>query len=329
MMNKILVPLFMVIFLITLHDGVSQTNKKFKGKRHTSRRELERRIREGEERNQTEMPFAMAQESNTKRGAFRDDFMWKAETGNTIYEKAGNVSIVEPSKYGLREGLEIQSHIPILYWIPNVFVKKRWVNKNWYLSTRHGLYSATSGLNYAQKNGYYDIVDSSSTVPFILSLKNEILFSKTFNKDYSCHPNQPTWILNAGVGIDFGIPINGETDLNEIDGHFISNRSAALIGDGYSMYVFGGSIFQMGRNLFLDGSLKYFHGTFSGHNALEQQTRLEYFINYNFSVTGGYKLSFANYSNINAIGIIPMIDISWYFGKKQGRENGLFDRKMR
>ncbi|MBN2166663.1 MAG: hypothetical protein JW717_10330 [Marinilabiliaceae bacterium] len=308
---------------------IGQTNKKFKGTKHTSKRELAKRIREGEEKNQADMPFASVPKTSMQTGMLRDDMIWKSESGNTIYNRAGNISIFEPCRYGVSNGLELQSHVLIDYWVPNLFVKKRWYNKNkWFLSTRHGLYSAYSGLNFAKDRNMTDIIDSGVSVPFVLGVKNELLISRAFIKDYSCTPNQPSWILNTGIGFDFGVPFE-TSELNEIEGHFIANRSASMIDNGYFAYIFAGAIIQVNRSILVNASLKYFYGSFSGNHAVEQKTMAEFFLSDFISASVGYKVSIAGYQNTSAFGIIPVLDITWYLGKKESREKGLFGKKMK
>lgn len=316
-----------LLFLFTVHSIQAQTNKKFKGKKRTSRRELAKRIREGEERNQADKPFASVQKSST-RGLYRDDMIWKAESGNTIYNRATNISVVEPSRYGIKEDLELQSHLSIDYWIPNVFIKKRWYKSKWYISSRHGFYTSYPGFDYAQNRGMDNIIDSSITVPFVLGIKNELLFSRPFINSYSCTPNQPTWILHFGFGLDYGLPFT-DSEMSEVEGHFSANRFATMIDKGHLFYFFVGATKQLGNSIIIDANIKYFNGSFSGEHSIEQKTMAEFFLGNRVSVSAGFKVSYGNYNNSSKIGFIPIADLTWYLGQKQGRKKGLFEKRMR
>jgi hypothetical protein len=324
-------PVFVALGIVFLSLGVfAQTNKKFKGKKHSSRREIQKRVEQGEKQNEQNLPFAPVSNSTSlTKVNRRDDLFWKAETGNTSYEHAGNISLFEPSKYALKEGLELQSYLPLDYFIPNLLLKKRWIAAGtWYMSTIHGLASAYPGLEYAQSNQYFTYADSAVPIPFVITLRNEIVFSKAYKNVNSCKPNLPLWILNFGAGVDYGFSF-GENGLTETEKHFLANRSASLKGNGYSACVFGGAIWPYSDYLFFNGQIKVFYGSFSGKWAVEQKCMVEYLLSYKFSVSGGYNLSIANYNNTSAFGIMPIIDLSWYFGRKAGREKGLWGKDFK
>lgn len=316
----------LLLLVIAFGNLEAQSNKKFKSKKKTSKREIRKRQQEAFDKDDTNA-FNPKQPMGARRNDNRDDLLWHNETANTVYDKASNISLVNPSRYGLKPGLELSSVILLNYWMPNIYLKKRWRNDNWYVSSKHGLYSATPGLNWANNRNYSSIVESAEHIPFILSIKNELLISRLIMSNSRCGRDQPYIIFTGGIGVDFGVPF-GESDLTEMKGHFLANRSPALIGSGYTAYAKLRADWQMTPLLMLGGGFKYFRGDFSGNGALEHNMELQTLILPQFSFSLGYMLSIANYTDTNSVGILPFFDLTYYFGKRQGRQKGLFGGGM-
>ncbi|MBK3519773.1 hypothetical protein [Carboxylicivirga marina] len=315
-----------VILFIAIGPNDAQSNKKFKRNKGTSKREIKKRQQQAFEQDDMNA-FNPKQPMGARRNDNRDDLLWHGETANTVYDGATNISLVNPSRYGLKPGLELSSVILLNYWMPNVYLKKRWRNNKWYVSSKHGLYSATPGLNWANKKNYSSIVDNAEDIPFILSIKNEILVSRLILNNERCGRDKPYIILTGGLGIDFGVPF-GDSDLKEMEGHFLANRSPALTGSGYSAYVKARADWQMTPLLMLGGSFKYFRGDFSGNSALEHHVELQTLVLPQFSFSVGYLLSIANYTDTNGTALLPFFDLTYFFGKRQGRQKGLFGKGM-
>ncbi len=325
MKNHLCLLSVLFILLCTI-ETTAQSNKKFKGKKGTSKREIRKRQQEEIKQDNSNV-FNAKQAMGSRQNDNRDDLLWHGETANTIYKGAANISLISPSRYGLKTGLELSSYLPLNYWIPNIYIKKRWHNDNWYVASKHGLFSATPGLNWANNNGYTSIVDNVENIPFVLAMKNELLLSRLIINNDRCGKNKPYIILSAGLGVDVGVPF-GNSDLKEIKGHFMANRSPAFTGSGYTAYLKARADWQMTNMLMLGGGLKYFRGNFSGNSALEHNLELQILVLPRLSFSLGYLLSVANYTNTNGIAILPFLDITFYLGRKQARQKGLWGEKM-
>ncbi|MBR8535552.1 hypothetical protein KDU71_08270 [Carboxylicivirga sediminis] len=315
-----------ILMCLTVTNAWSQSNKRFKGKKGTSKREIKKRQQEAYDKDDTNA-FNPKQPMGARQNDSRDDLLWHGETANTIYDGTANISLINASRYGLKPGLELSSVLLLNYWMPNVYLKKRWRNDTWYVASKHGLYSATLGLHWFNNKNYSSVVDNARQIPFILSMKNELMVSRLIMSDTRCGRDKPYIILTGGLGVDFGVPF-GDSDLSEMKGHFLANRSPALTGSGYSAYLKLRADWQMTPMLMLGGGFKYFRGNFSGNGALEHQAELQTLIIPSLSFTIGYALSFANYVDTNSMAVLPFFDITYYFGKRQGRQKGLFGNKM-
>lgn len=257
----------------------------------------------------------------------RDDFLWSSETAYSSLYKTGNVSLTTPSRLGIKHGLELSTLLPANYWVPNLMVKRTHINGKVLIATRHGIYSATPGLIWAQKRGYQTIADSLVKVPHIISVRNEIIASKPFGGDEGCSTGRPYLIITAAAALDVGIPFE-KNNLSYIDEHILGSRSPSLAGKGL---LFSGRLradAELTNTMFIEGGFKLFFGGFNGEVAMEHHAGLQNFIFRNTSVTLGYILSFGDFSN-SKVKLYPSFDCTWYFGSKPGRPKGLFDRKMR
>ncbi|WP_439182848.1 hypothetical protein [Carboxylicivirga taeanensis] len=325
-MLKLLKSILLIIFCLSLAHASAQEEKPRKRKKASSDKEVQKEpgsIDENEEVN----AFNPLQKMGAKQIDRRDDLLWHSGAANTVYDGAGNISLMKASRYGLKPGLELSSYLLLNYWMPNISLKKRWRNETWYVASKHGLYSATPGLRWFNKRDYPSIVDNANHIPIILSMNNELVVSRLIMNDGSCGRAKPYIIFTGGIGLDFGVPL-GDSDLTEMQKHFLTNRSPALTGSGYTAYLRARVDWQMTPMFQLGADLHYFRGNFSGNGAIEHRAELQALVLPKLSISLGYALSLANYTGTNSVGILPLVDVSYYFGKRQGRQKGLFGNKM-
>lgn len=271
--------------------------------------------------------FNKLQPMGSRQSFERNDYLWSSETAFSSSNKTGNISITTPSRLGVNHGLELSTMLPANYWVPNLMVKKTHIKRKVLVASRHGIYSATPGLLWAQKRNYQSIADSLVKVPHIITLRNELIVSKPFGADDACSSGQPYLIITAAVAFDIGIPFE-KNELSHIDEHILGSRSPALAGKGL---LFAGRLradAQLTNTMFVEGGLKFFFGDFNGGMAVEHHAGLQNFITNKFSVTLGYIVSIGDFAN-SKVKLYPSFDLTWYFGSKPGHPNGLFSKKMR
>ena len=317
--------IYILIIIILVPTGIyAQSNKKQKLNKGTSKRQIKKKQKEAYKKNSDVNAFNPVQPMGSRQSQARDDIFWNSESANTVYENSGNISLTTPSRYGIKQGLELSTVLGYDFWIPNVMLKKRWYDDRIIISSRHGLYSGTPGFHWAQKNGHYDYVDSLATIPFILSMRNEIFFSYSIFHDVGCIQKQPFIILTLSGGVDFGIPFS-ESTITELKHHFLTNRSPALTGQGITGYAKARADWRVYDYLYLGTSMNFFFGEFTGNWSFENRTEIQTFITQNFSVSVGFAFSAGQYNipSKSNVAILPFIDISWYFGQKESRQKGL------
>jgi hypothetical protein len=320
--------LISLIIILSIGQCLAQEKKRYKGKKSNSKREVQKRQDDAVEKQAKDTPFAPKKAFSQRKSDYRDDQIWKSQTAGIVYPKAVNISVIEPSKLALNKNFQLEAILPFMYYAPNVFGKYLWYNQNnWMVASRHGIYSATTGLMAMQQQENYVYADSAANIPFIVALKNELIVSRAYTKAYGCEGSQPYLILTGSIGLDYGYGF-GENELDDIDKHFVANRSPALTGTGYTIGMMGRADYKINTMFLTGASLKYFYGTFEGHNAVEQKAWLETLLNPSLGLSVGYALSWGTYNTPKALSFMPTVDICWYFGSKKGHSKGLFDRKM-
>lgn len=273
--------------------------------------------------NNIEESFGSKGRINVQQGAY----LWHPDAANTAEKKSGNISIIGASRYGIRHDLELSTSLGADYFVPNLALKKLWTKNNFYVSTRHTLFSATPGLQTAQRQGWDKIVGSNIEIVLLFSMTNELILSKAFVDRFSCAGTNPWLILSGSAFVSFGMPIE-KYESKEMQYHFLANRGEALAGRG----VIGGVTFradyQRNANLVLRGGVRYFAGTFSGHHAVELHGGFEYFPLSRLSIAGAAMISMAGYDKLNFLGAMPIVDLTWYFGRHEPLQTGLFEKQV-
>jgi hypothetical protein len=285
-------------------------------------RELEKRR---EETGQNSNFFNPLQPMGERRNNDRDDFIWSDGTAYISALGNGNVSVTTPSRVNIASGYELQSLLGADYWVPNSMIKKGWQAKRWLWASRHGFYSAFPGLEWAQSRSIQSVVDSTTEIPPIITLRNELMVSRPFFNTLACNSKIPYLVLSAAVAADYGFSFQ-KNELVQIREHLAGSRYPSLTGNG----LLATMRLQVDANLtdalFIRGNLKYFMGEMR-YNAFENEARVEYLLSARLSVSGGYILSVGKYAS-STVGVFPFIDICYYFGLKAHVSSRLFDKPM-
>lgn len=316
----ILLVFFLYLFCTPMVEGQIRIFKK-RSQAERATRDLERRRKPTAEFN----PFNPLQPMGASNNFQRDDYLWSPETAYISFLHAGNVSVSTPSRWGVGSNLELQTLLGADYWVPNFLIKKGWHAKNFYWTSRHGLYSPTPGLRWAQNEGYQSIADSLVAIPQIISMKNELIVSRPFYDQINCNSKIPFLIITGSVSLDYGISLE-KNQLDNSTEHIIGSRHPSLTGNGLLIGLkLQADAFLM-DDLYARGHMKYFMGQMK-YNAFEHRAYVEYLLNNHFSVSGGYFLSIGQYASSTFM-LLPFVDITFYFGSKPRRSSGLFKDRM-
>lgn len=255
----------------------------------------------------------------------RTDFLWNPNTAYTLEKFNGDISITQYSRLAISKKDELQTNLGADFFIPNLFIKHNWYKKKFYISTRHGLYSSSPGLNWAQNKGYNQIVDSTLNLPFIGAIKNELIFSFPFWDSANCNAKKEYMVLTAAVSADYGLKFNNG-DSFTLDFPFLADRTSVLAGNGLLIVPRIQFDANLTQRMFIRAKAEFFTGDMK-YNAFEQQTNIEYILFKNFSISAGYVFAYSK-NSYQKVAILPFADLTIYFGKMNSRQSNLFDRKM-
>ena len=270
--------------------------------------------------------FNPFQPSGSSVNYLRDDQVWSARTAATSYVNAGNVSITSQSRYGLTSRIELSTCLGLDYWVPNLFIKHEISRKKLWISSLHGVYSSWPGLKEVAREKENFLADSVTGEPMVLSVRNQLIVSRPFYNNMACNPSQPYLVISASLAVDVGIPFDDEEIYVE-DDLFKTPRSMSYAGKGWMGMAYGRADWQIFPQLYGRGEIRVLFGNYTPGITVEQETLIEYFPFAKLSVSGGYLLGIGNIGNRN-IQILPFLDVTYYFGRKQGRQRGLFKQQM-
>ncbi len=269
---------------------------------------------------------------NEQRGRIklRDDVIWHAEAANVVYPRAGNVSLLSASRYGMTERLELSTYLVEDVARPTLYAKLLIgvFNKRWFASSRFNIANAYPGMSLAKRLEVERIIKPDAKVPLVFEVGHELLVSRAWFTDPNCSDNSAYLILTGGIGVYGGIRCAKGDTIDQPRFHFIANRSETLIDKGFRARFKIWADGRITRRLYAHGGLAYHTGFFSKHHAVEIQAEGEFFFNSRLSAKLGFLTSFAHYKGIDSHAAIwPMADVSFYFGKRNKRtESSLFGR---
>ncbi len=262
-----------------------------------------------------------------RRAQLRDDVLWHAETARTNARRTGNVSITSASRLGLAERLELSTYLAFDFFQPNLMLKYRWnkAPQEWYFASKMNIGNAYTGLKFAQRQGYTDYVAADDVIPKVVELGHEFIVSRQFSTDANCSDGKEWLILTASVGTYFGIEVS-EGTVQQLPYHFLANRSMVLIDNDFLVSLKLWADWKVANWFNLHGGMRFYNWSLDKNFAFELQAEAEAFVTGALSVKLGGAFSAANYERTkHRVGGIPMVDITYYFGKKSGNERSLFN----
>lgn len=273
---------------------------------------------------------------NGFRGLFklRDDMLWHAEAANVAYHKAGNVSLLSASRYGVTEKLELSTYLVEDVARPTIYAKRLWAafdKRRWLVSSRFDIANAYPGMRIAKRKEIERIIRPDAKVPLVFEVGHELLVSRAWYTDPNCSDGSAYLILTGGLGLYAGIKCADGDTIDQPRFHFIANRSETLIDNGFrARFKFWADGRLPGR-VYLHGGIAYHTGFFNKRHAVELQGEAEYFLTSQWSVKAGFLTSFAHYEGISSHAAIwPIVDVTFYFGQRNKAAQGnLFNRKER
>lgn len=237
-----------------------------------------------------------------------------------------HTSAIAVSRYGNYTNTEINSHLLLFPFAPNIGFKHKWLGKNTILSTQHTFYYPTPGLKWARSSGFKDQIPKSSVVPHIFTFRNELILSQILNpQPKDCFIRVPDLILTGRLGFEFSL-ISGDSQLPLLDYPFLYHRTASY-HKNKKVYFLGlelaGNFYQ---NFNFSLNADYYSIDAKNEWAMESQAKIHWHSNSKFSISAGYKLSYVNTDYGNQFVAIPVVDFVFKLKHRTRLQKGLFHK---
>lgn len=261
------------------------------------------------------------------KAEMRDDYIWGINTAFTLYKGASDIGITSQTRYGLNPRMELSSNILLCTVTPNIFLKYQISKGKIWIASRHGVYFPSMGLKMTDNKGYILPTSDSLKVPFIGVIRNELILSYPFYNKTSCNSTQPYLIISVFGGLDYGFS-GSKWEATGFTKPWLEPRKSSLLANGATIHFTGRVDYMMLYNFKLEAELGALNDNLSSLWALENRVIVKYFPYSNLSLSLGWMLSISNKATSPQLGILPLFDITLYFGTKQNRMKGLWDQKM-
>ncbi len=293
----------------------------------------------------------------------RDDLLWHAESAGVVYYHTGNVSLLSATRFGLTDRVELSTFIVEDALRTSLYAKVLWkatkpnsynfrsggfsiIDKNvgnssskkrggipkrkntrWFLTSRFDVANSYLGMKLCQSLEVDRIISPDAEIPLVFEIGHEFLASKAWYTDQNCSDGSVYFILTFGLGLYGGFNFSSVDDLPQAQFHFMANRGETTTGDGFRARLKVWLDGRLSKRWNIHGGLYYHCGTFKYHHALELQAEGEFFFSNKWSGKIGFLTSFANYTKIESHAAIwPIIDVSYYFGKRKLRSGTLYQK---
>ncbi|MGQ1911746.1 hypothetical protein ACT3CE_18465 [Marinifilum sp. RC60d5] len=234
------------------------------------------------------------------------------------------LSALAISRYGNYPKTEINSHLLLFPFAPNLGFKHQWIGKKTILSSQHTFYYPTPGLKWMRKSSFQNQLPKSAKIPHIFTFRNEIIVSRILNPEApDCIIRIPDLILSARFGIDFSLK-TGDQEMPVLDYYFLYQRTASFYS-GNKLYFTGLELAgNMYKNFNFSINADYYNINFNGEWAVENQAKIHWHKNSRFSLSAGYKLSYLDSNYGTQFVITPLIDFVYKFHHRTRLQSGLF-----
>lgn len=277
----------------------------------------------------TQNEFNTLQEmGGSRRASFRDDYIWGVNTAFTTYERAWDINVLSPLRYGFNKRVELSSNILTCVMAPNLFAKysiKK--GERFWWASRHGFYTPILGLNYANKEGWLVQPNAYDNPPFVGVLRNELIASYPIKDRNNCNTTQPYIVISVIGSLDYGTSFTS-WQATSLTKPWLEPRLSVLTGNGFNTRLTARVDYMYGKIFKFESELTGVNDDFKSIWAIENRTVAKYFLYQNLSVSLGALFSYSTVNTSPQFGLVPFVDLSVYLGTKQSRMKGLWKNKM-
>lgn len=246
--------------------------------------------------------------------------IWTVGSARTVPKKEAEFGILHPLRYGISDKTELStSPLLLLGFSPNISVKHRWIEGNFWIASKHSfnnpslLLEALSDIGYLKDTLDQPLIDDT---PFIYSLWNEGIATYRYAEEH---------VVSGHLG--FRIAFKSGDSIPVIEKPFLFQRSSIYHRKvlWYLGFDFDGNIYE---SINYSAGIDFLSvGAGIDNWAVEHNLKLIWNKSVKFAALIGYSMSYGSYPSGNDFGIVPMIDLIWKINKQKRRPaRGLWRR---
>ncbi len=257
------------------------------------------------------------------------------ETAKTLPHKHFEISVIQPTRYGVGKKTELMANPFIIWKHPNLGVKHLWYHKKpaksdkflssrgIYFSTLHTANYPTMSLKFIQNRNIRNYIPAYSEIPQIIALKNELRISTLLKRSTSCEPSNFVITYRLGIQNAFEFGNNTFVPINQ----YILYRETEIYKDTFIWYTGFDIDGRITNKINFIADLDFYAANFKVNDwSVEHKA----FIYWNagrkkrllFDL--GYKVAIGSLNNKLRFFIFPVFDVLFLF-KPGGRQKGLFE----
>ncbi len=266
-------------------------------------------------------------------GGYAQNPIWSDGTAFTITERALELNLFRPAKFGITKKDEISAHPVAFFIMPHIFYKRRWTafalwDLKFMLSSRHGLYYPHLALKLNRKLnfGFSELVPLDAPVPHNIAMQNEVILSHYLKEPTRC--TLDNILLTGKLGFKYGFKLN--SDASPLIYQSVLYRETAVPVPGLVWYAGVG----------IDGNLNFMFNYFADIDfysygfindwSIEGKLGIMGYRGKHLSAFGGLKLAYSTIPDRNRFLIFPIFDVSYRIdtNRKTKHGNNLFNKEL-
>ena len=257
--------------------------------------------------------------------------LWTVGNAQTVNQNSLAISAFQNTRYGITRTLEIGAQPLAMVLLPNIYVKKQWLNKNnFMLTSRHGVYYPGIAMNFLQNRGQKfpqrmkmnrdTIFPSNNVLKGNPTLTNELLISTFLQPATIC--TAANLLLTAKIGLHIS-SVSDQQILDTIPYPVLYARTQAY--HKQAMWYIGtqldGHFFLQNLDFSTDLQLIGIGGL--SNWSIEHKFLLLLTKYNNIRLLGGYKLAHTTIQGFDSrTSFFPMIDFTYQFQFKRKKARG-------
>jgi len=247
--------------------------------------------------------------------------IWTVGNARTVEKNDLDVSLFQTTRYGLTRTLELGTQPIAMFFVPNLYGKKLWLDKDIKIASRHGIYYPGMQLKryYNSAKTYPNVMDMDREIIYPatnnpkgnFSITNELIVSTFLQKPTIC--SAPNYLATYRAGFHFAF--NSDQQILDTVFHPVLHPRTQIYNHQFMWYA----ALQLDGHFFIEDLDFSIDLQFVGLDRLndwsiEHKALLLWYKFENFRILGGYKFAYSKMDNYGSKTLfMPLIDLTYQF----------------